>query len=189
MSINPTLMSNPLASAENPPAPAENPPVSTAILPASAANSPASTEIPVTRAPMTYMSVGERAPQLEPSRAQAQKVTAVLLSVGSPFKPIDVVKVENRNESTYFLQRKFYTDPERREQCTWHNWPTRRFCTELLQAIPEISTTSPCARGFLETMHQVKVGFDIEFKNVEFATDENIAAILDVVLVAETCMR
>jgi hypothetical protein len=38
-------------------------------------------------------------------------------------------------------------------------------------------------------MHQVKVGFDIEFKNVEFATDENIAAILDVVLVAEACMR
>jgi hypothetical protein len=54
-----------------------------------------------------------------------------------------------------------------------------RYCVELLQAIPEISSTSPHARGFLELIHRVKLSFDIEFKRVEFATDENIGAILE----------
>jgi hypothetical protein len=170
-------MSNPPALAENPPASAENPPVSTAIPPVSTAiplvstaissasavnlpalaERPALAEIPSTLAPpMTYAPVGERAPLLEkePSLAQAKKVTAVLMAVGSPFKPIDVVKVENRTAFAEFLMRRFYANHVRREQCRdWYNWNTRRFCTELLQAIPEMSTTSPHARGFLEHMH------------------------------------
>jgi hypothetical protein len=183
MSINPALMSNPPALAENPSASAENPPVSTAIPPASAANLPALAEIPVTLAPpMTYVSVGERAPLLErePSLAQAKKVTALLIAVGSPFKPIDVVKVKNRTAFAEFLIRIFYADHVRRDQCRqWYNWNTRKFCTELLQAIPEISSTSPHARGFLELMHEVKLSFDTQFEKVEFATDENISAILE----------
>jgi hypothetical protein len=167
MSINPALMFNPPASAENPSASDENPPVSTAIPSASIANSPAAAEISATRAPMmTYVSVAEKVPQLEidPSRAQAQKVNAVLLSVGTAFKPIDVVKVETRTAFTVFLQRRFYTDPDRREPCRFcYDWNNRRFCAELLQAIPEISTTSPHARGFLEAMSQVKLGIDIKF--------------------------
>jgi hypothetical protein len=76
--------------------------------------------------------------------------------------------------------RRFYADHVRREQCRqWYNWNTRRFCTELLQAIPEISSTSPHARGFLELMHEVRLSFDIQFRKVEFATDENISAILE----------
>jgi hypothetical protein len=189
MSINLALISNSPALAENPPSSAENPPVSTAIPPASAVNlpalaeRPALAEIPATLAPpMTYVSVGERTPLLErePSLAQAKKVTAILMAVGSPFKPIDVVKVENRTPFAEFLTRRFYADHVRREQCRqWYNWNTRRFSTELLQAIPEISSTSPHARGFLELMHEVKLSFDTQFKKVEFATDENISAILE----------
>jgi hypothetical protein len=189
MSNNPALMSNPPALAENPPASTENPPVSTAISPASAedlpalAERPALAEIPATLAPpMTYVSVGETAPLLErePSLAQAKKVTAILMAVESPFKPIDVVKVENRTAFAEFLMRRFYAEHVRREQCRLsYNWPSRRFCTDLLKAIPEIFSTSPHARGFLELMHEVKLSFDIQFKKVEFATDENISAILE----------
>jgi hypothetical protein len=128
------------------------------------------------------VSVGERAPLLErePSLAQAKKVTAVLMAVGSPLKPIDVVKVENRTAFAEFLMSRFYADHVRREQCRdWYNWKTRRFCTELLQAIPEMSTTSPHARGFLEVMHELKLHFDIQVRKVEMATDENISAILE----------
>jgi Reverse transcriptase (RNA-dependent DNA polymerase) len=196
MSINPALMSNPPALAENPPVSAENPPVSTAIPPVSTAipsasavnlpalaERPALAEIPSTLAPpMTYVSVGEKAPLLEkePSLAQAKKVTAVLMANGSPFRPIDVVKVENRTAFAEFLMRRFYADNIRRDQCRdWYIWPPRRFCTELLQAIPEMSTTSPHARGFLEHMHELKLHFDIQFRKVEMATDENISAILE----------
>ena len=78
--------------------------------PASAAT-PASAEIPIPRTmapPQQYVQTGERAPKLSavPSRQEVLLVMEVLLSNGTPFKPIDVVHVSNHQSFTTLLKRK-----------------------------------------------------------------------------------
>ena len=80
-----------------------------AAMPASAAipdstATPAIAEIPIPRtmAPsQQYVQTGERAPKLSavPSRQEVLRVMEVLLSNGTPFKPIDVVHVSQRFSS------------------------------------------------------------------------------------------
>ena len=96
---------------------------------------------------------------------------------GTPFRLIDVVKVEHRNSITYLLQRRFSTDPERRDQCKeWWRWPNQRFCTKLLQSIPDSSASTPSARSFLEAIPQ---NFDLKDSRVEDATDAIIGSVLE----------
>ena len=61
---------------------------------------PASAENPIPRTmapPQQYVQTGERAPKLSavPSRQEVVRVMEVLLSNGTPFKPIDVVHTSN----------------------------------------------------------------------------------------------
>jgi hypothetical protein len=158
MSLNPALMSNPPASAENLPASA----AISAMTPASAefsSNLPASAVIPASTAiptivapPMTSISVSERVPHLgaEPTRAQDTKVISVLSLKNSPFKAIDCVKVENRQDTATILSLRFPTDPSRHDDC--------RIYKELDTAVSDDSFPKQHIMGF-----KVNLNIDVQF--------------------------
>ena len=75
--------------------------------------------------PTPYVQVGEKAPKLsaKPSWQGVQRVSEVLLSNGTPFRPVDVVHHSNFQSFKTLLQLRFATDPDRRDSCNnWRNW-------------------------------------------------------------------
>ena len=111
-------------------------PASAAILDLTATPALAEIPIPRTMAPyQQYVQTFERAPKLSavPSRQEVLRVMEVLLSNGTPFKPIDVVHVSNHQSFTTLLKRKFATDPDRRD---WKHWSNQLFCRELNITVP-----------------------------------------------------
>jgi hypothetical protein len=79
MSLNPSVL------IPNPPASAETP--ASAEIPASAESNITSR---ILAPPTQYVQTGERAPKLsaKPSRQEIQRVTEILLSNGTPFRPV-----------------------------------------------------------------------------------------------------
>ena len=128
--------------------------------PASAAI-PASAEIPIPRtmAPsQQYMQMGERATKLSavPSRHEVLRVMEVLLSNGTPFKPIDVVHVSNHQSFTTLLKRRFATDPDRRDFCNDRKyWSNQLFCRELNLTVSTSAVNRTDKLSFIETVSQV----------------------------------
>ena len=131
-----------------------------AVTPASAAT-PAPAEIPRTMAPpKQYVQTGERAPKLSavPSRQEVVRVMEVLLSNGTPFRPIDVVHASNHQSFTTPLKRKFATDPDRRDSCNnWQHWSNQYFCRELNTTVPISAVNRTDKLGFIETISQVAI--------------------------------
>ena len=163
-----------------------------AAIPASAAT-PASAEITsasVDRSanqralapPTQYVQVGEKAPKLsaKPSWQEVQRVSEVLLSNGTPFRPVDVVHHSNFQSFKTLLQLRFATDPDRRDSCNnWRNWTNQNFCRELNLAIPATATSRTDKLGFIESITQVQIQFDLKNPSVEEKTDQLLADIVD----------
>ena len=120
------------------------------------AETPASAENPRTMAPSTqYVQTGEKPPKLSavPSRQEVMRVTEVLLSHGTPFRPIDVVHSSNYQSFTTLLKRRFATDPDRRDACNrWKIWTNQYFCRELNHSIPTTAVNRTDTLGFIETV-------------------------------------
>ena len=84
--------------------------------------------------PTQYVQVGEKAPKLsaKPSWQEVQRALEVLLSNGTPFRPVDVDHHSNFQSFQTLLQLRFATDPNRRDSCNnWRNWTNQNFCREL----------------------------------------------------------
>ena len=162
------------------------------ISPASAAT-PASAEITSTSVnrsanqralapPIQYVQVGEKAPKLsaKPSWQEVQRVSEVLLWNGTPFRPVDVVHHSNFQSFKILLQLRFATDPDRRDSCNnWRNWTNQNFCRELNLAIPVTATSRTDKLGFIETITQIQIQFDLNNPLVEEKTDQLLADIVD----------
>ena len=183
MSLNPSVL------IPNPPAAAETP--ASAEIPTSAER-PASAEIPASVAsnltsrilapPTQYVQTGGKAPKLsvKPSRQEVQRVTETLLSNGTPFRPVGVVFQEKRSKLTTLLKLRFATDPERRDKCSnWNTWSNQRFCRELGLAVPDNAISRSDKLGFVESVSQIQLQFDIEKPAVEEKTDHQLAEIVE----------
>ena len=118
-----------------------------------------SVEIPRALAPPThYVQAGEKAPKLsaKPSWQEVQRVKEVLLSDGTPFRPVDVVHHCNFQSMETLLKLRFATDPDRRDSCKkWRSWDNQRFCRELSTAIPITATSRTDKLGFIESITQI----------------------------------
>ena len=114
--------------------------------------------------PQQYVQTGERAPKLSavPYRLEVLRVMEVLLSNGTPFKPIDVVHASNHQSFTTLLKRKFATDPDRRNSCNnWKHWSNQLFCRELNITVPTSAVNRTDKLSFIETVSQVALQFDL----------------------------
>jgi hypothetical protein len=133
------------------------------------AETPASAEIPRTMAPPTqYVQTGEKPPKLSavPSRQEVGRVIEVLLSNGTPFRPVDVVHHSNYQSFATLLKLRFATDPDRRDACnSWRNWTNQYFCRELNLAIPTTAVNRTDKLGFIESITQVQIQFDLKNKS------------------------
>ena len=63
--------------------------------------------------PTQYVQVGEKAPKLS-AKPSWQRLSEVLLSNETPFRPVDVVHHSNFQPFKTLLQLRFATDPDRR---------------------------------------------------------------------------
>ena len=160
MSVVDTPVISALSALSLQPAPAATP--ASAAIPASAVipdstATPAIAENPIPRTmapPQQYVQTGERAPKLSavPSRQEVLRVMEVLLSNGTPFKPVDVVHVSNHQSFTTLLKRKFATDPDRRDSCNnWKHWSNQLFCRELNLTVPTSAVSRTDKLSFIET--------------------------------------
>ena len=182
--ISSASLSNPPASAEKPPASAEKPPASAASNSSLVStNEPASAEAPRILAPPThYIQTGEKAPRLssKPSRAEVQRICDVLMANGTPFRPVDVVARENDLSFTTLLKMKFATDPPRRDECNeWKTWSNQRFCRELKTSVPDNAISRNDKLGFVESISQVQISFDLKDPSVETKTDHQLSVIVE----------
>ena len=104
----------------------------------------------------------------------------VLLSNGTPFKPTDVVHASNHQSFTTLLKRKFATNPDRRDACNnWQHWSNQYFCRELNTTVPISAVNRTDKLGFIETISQVAIEFDLTNKSVEEKTDQLLADMVD----------
>ena len=91
-----------------------------------------------------------------PSRHEVLRVMEVLLSNGTPFKPIDVVHVSNHQSFTTLFKRKFATDPDRRDSCNGRKyWSNQLFCRELNITVSTSAVNRIDKLSFIETGSQV----------------------------------
>ena len=112
--------------------------------------------------PQQYVQTGERAPKLSamPSRQEVVRVMEVLLSNGTPFKPVDVDHASNHQSFTTLLKRKFATDPDRRDACNnWKHWTNQYFCRELNITVPTSAVNRTDKLSLIETISQVALQF------------------------------
>jgi hypothetical protein len=172
------------ASAPVIPAPAETP--ASVEIPASA-ETPVSTVIPAMAAtsqklapPTQYVRVGEKAPKLSaiPSRQQVHEITQLLLSKDCPFTPIDVVHHINHLAIERLLKKKFATDFSCRNECAlWMEWSNQRFCRVLNITVPDNAVSASDKLGFVDSIFQVVLQFDLKDPSFELKTDKELAKI------------
>lgn len=122
----------------------------------------------------TYNPFSDKAIKLEKgfSRAKAIRACALLSTSGCPFTTADVVPVVEFESFVSLLQRRFPCNKVRREECKdWMNWPVERFCKELLEAVPSEVETNKGLMGFVESISQVIINFDLKDASWEDKTD------------------
>jgi hypothetical protein len=121
--------------------------------------------------------VGEKAPELSaiPSRQQVHETTQLLLSKDCPFTPIDVVHHSNHLAMERLLKKKFATDITRRNECAlWMELSNQRFCRELNIAVPDNALSASDKLGFVDSIFQVALQFDLKDPSLELKTDEEL---------------
>jgi hypothetical protein len=75
--------------------------------------------------------------------------------------------------------KKFATDPPRREECkNWMSWSNQRFCRELNISVPDNAVSKYDKLGFVDSICQVALEFDIKDPTPEQKTDQHISSIV-----------
>jgi hypothetical protein len=114
-----------------------------------------------------------------PSRQQVHEITQLLLSKDSPFTAVDVVHHNNYEAMETLHMKKFATDPPRCEECAnWMSWSNQRFCRELNISVPDNAVSKSYKLGFIDSICQVALEFDIKDPIPEQKTDQHIAKIV-----------
>jgi hypothetical protein len=76
--------------------------------------------------------------------------------------------------------RQYVTQPFKVDECAqWKTWGRKRFCEELLKAVPDISVARPeSSANYVELIAQVVIRFDLADPTVEESVDQSIQAIV-----------
>ena len=97
------------------------------------------------------------------SRALVIKVTHLLQTYLCPFTPVDCVPPDSRSRFLSLLKRRYSMDEVKRNECNdWQTWSVERFCTELNEAVPNVTEAQAQIMGFEETISRVMVNFDLQ---------------------------
>jgi hypothetical protein len=121
-SVLPSIATNPVASNTRPGAPVRN-------------NSP----LPSAPSHGRYILPSEKVERLSrrPTRAQVVQVTTNLLPDSCPHQPVDVVHHEDYLSFETLLMRQYVSQRFKMDECAqWKTWGRKRFCEELLKAVP-----------------------------------------------------
>jgi hypothetical protein len=141
-SVLPSLATNPVASNTRPGAPVSN-------------NSP----LPSAPSHGRFILPSEKIERLsrKPTRAQVGQVTTNLLRDNCPYGPVDEVHHDDYLSFETLLMRQYVSQPLRMNECSqWKSWGRRRFCEELLKAVPDISVARPeSSTNFVELIAKV----------------------------------
>jgi hypothetical protein len=164
-SVLPSVATNPVASNTRPGAPVSN-------------NSP----LPSAPSHGRFMLSSEKIEILsrKPTRAQVVQVTTNLLRDSCPYAPVDVVHHDDYLSFESLLMRQYVSQPFKMDECAqWKSWGRKRFCEELLKAVPDISVARPeSSANFVELIAQVVIRFDLADPSVEESVDQTIQAIV-----------
>ena len=114
------------------------------------------------------------------SRALVIKVTHLLQTYLCPFTPVDCVPPDSRSRFLSLLKRRYSMDEVKRNECNdWQTWSVERFCTELNEAVPNVTEAQAQIMGFEETISRVMVNFDLQDTTLEDETDQLLSDIMD----------
>jgi hypothetical protein len=81
---------------------------------------------------------------------------------------------------TISRSRQHFSKPLKMDECSqWKTWGRKRFCEELLTAVPDISVARPeSSANFVELIAQVVIRFDLADPSVEESVDQSLQAIV-----------
>jgi hypothetical protein len=116
----------------------------------------------------------------KPTRAQVVQVTTNLLRDNCHYLPIDVVNPEDYLSFETLLMRQYVSKPLKMDECSqWKTWGRKKFCEELLTAVPDISVARPeSSANFVELIAKVVIRFDLADPSVEESVDQSLQAIV-----------
>ena len=112
----------------------------------------------------------------QPTHLEVLAITNELCKVGCPYTFLDVVPLDVKPFLVTLLQRQYYMDRARRDDCKlWESWTSEKFCKELLTACPDSAIATPHGQAsFLEQVSAFNFKFDL---NDETVFSKNDAAL------------
>ena len=104
----------------------------------------------------------------QPTHLEVLAITNELCKVGCPYTFLDVVPLDVKPFLVTLLQRQYYLDRAKRDDCRlWESWTSEKFCKELLSACPDSAIATPHGQAsFLEQVSAFNFKFDLNDESV-----------------------